>query len=675
MKIGRYAEVVWKCEETHGLLRAWRRLERDLEMRVCEPEEASHATDRKRTEWVIGISPAMEAEEYRLEIGKSGISVTAGDELGVIYALLFFSERFLGVTPFWYWNDQQFDKKEAVTVSEGCYLSPRYRVRFRGWFINDEVLLDAWGQERFDPESGITENFAWEMAMEALLRLGGNMVIPGTDFNSHKYRKLAADMGLWITHHHAEPLGAQMFSRAYPELVPSFREHPELFRGLWDKAIEEQKDCKVIWNLGFRGQGDRPFWADDESFDTPEKRGELISRLILEQYNAVARKIPNPVCCTNLYGEVMELYQQGLIQLPENVIYIWADNGYGKMVSRRQGNHNPRVPALPEKREGKHGMYYHASFYDLQAASHITMLPNSDVFVTEELERAYQAGAEEFLVVNCSNVKPHAFMLDAIARTWGKQEEAYTELYFPRFSSQTANLYRDYFQAMLSYGPHEDDHAGEQFYHYTMRAICHGWMLGRLEEPEKDLVWLTGVQGLTRQTAVVQELVEQGRGRLKAFYEACTMQHASMQLVSEREARLFADSLLLQATLHHKSAEAELSLCEAYGYYLIGKWEEAFVAVGNAAELLQEALSAMDEAGHGKWKGFYDNDCLTDVKFTVYMLENVMSRIRAEGDGPHYYQWARKYTYPGADTKVVLLTNTKNHPLDWELYLAMKGRV
>ena len=48
---------------------------------------------------------------------------------------------------------------------------------------------------------------AWRMVFEALLRLGGNMVIPGTDRNAHRYRKLASDMGLAITHHHAEPLG------------------------------------------------------------------------------------------------------------------------------------------------------------------------------------------------------------------------------------------------------------------------------------------------------------------------------------------------------------------------------------------------------------------------------------------------------------------------------------
>ena len=70
----------------------------------------------------------------------------------------------------------------------------------------------------------------------------------------------------------------------------------------------------------------------------------------------------------------------------DDIIKIWADNGYGKMVSRRQGNANPRVPALPPRGDtSAHGIYYHASFYDLQAASHITMLPNSTEFVAREL--------------------------------------------------------------------------------------------------------------------------------------------------------------------------------------------------------------------------------------------------------------------------------------------------
>ena len=107
----------------------------------------------------------------------------------------------------------------------------------------------------------------------------------------------------------------------------------------------------------------------------------------------VREQIPDAVFCTNLYGEILELYREGCLQIPGDVILIWADNGYGKMVSRRQGNHNPRVSALPEEGDkGRHGTYYHVSFYDLQAANHITMLPNSMEFVEKELTDALRHG-------------------------------------------------------------------------------------------------------------------------------------------------------------------------------------------------------------------------------------------------------------------------------------------
>ena len=669
MRLTSEIAAAWDIAPDSVLERAWGRFLRDVSMTLAEePKE-------KKCHVIITIGEALEPEAYRITVQGQEIHIIGGDELGIIYALLLLSEKFLGVTPFWYWNDQEFTKKEAVEIPEDTYASPRYKLSFRGWFINDEVLLDAWGKDIYDAATGITDNFAFEMAMEALLRLGGNMVIPGTDQNSHKFRKLAADMGLWITHHHAEPLGAKMFARAYPDLIPSYDRYPELFHQLWREAIREQSGNKVIWNIGFRGQGDRPFWADDPSYDTPAKRGALISDLIKKQYNVLCEYMDNPVCCTNLYGEVMELYQQGYISLPENVIYIWADNGYGKMVSRRQGNHNPRIEALPPSPKGRHGIYYHASFYDLQAASHITMLPNSTDFVEKELKNAMEKGVRDFLVVNCSNVKPHTYMLDHIARLWGKQGSAYTNLYFPGCAEETERLYQRYFESMLSYGPNEDDHAGEQFYHYTMRALCHGWLLSGFDEPEKDLVWLTDRRNLWEQAAMLRSIVESGMERMRIYYEECRNMADRLKRNGEalcQEAALFGDSILLQAVIHYKSLQAQQIVCTAYETFRKGELEKAFVEIGQAMECLQEVLDAMKEASHGKWEGFYDNDCLTDVKFTIYTLSRIMGYIRNLGDGPHFFMWALKYMYPDIDHKVVLITNMRNHPEDWELYLAMK---
>ena len=70
--------------------------------------------------------------------------------------------------PFWFWMDQTFEQKESIEVVEQTIYSPKPVIRFRGWFFNDEVLMLKWKYN----ENGID---GWKMALEALLRCGGNM--------------------------------------------------------------------------------------------------------------------------------------------------------------------------------------------------------------------------------------------------------------------------------------------------------------------------------------------------------------------------------------------------------------------------------------------------------------------------------------------------------------------
>ena len=82
----------------------------------------------------------------------------------------------------------------------------------------------------------------------------------------------------------------------------------------------------------------------------------------------------------------------------------------------------------------------------------------------------------------------------------------------------------------------------------------------------------------------------------------------------------------------------------------------------------------MREREHGKWKGFYENDCLCDVKETACCLRRLMGYIRNLGDGPHFYEWQREVTYSEEDKRVVLITNMENHMTYQELYEEMKER-
>ena len=646
--------------------RACLALMRDI-ARCCVPGTEEGTTIQLREE-------AMSAESYRICVENGALIVSAGDVLGTVYGLYRISHDILGVEPFWFWNDQPVEKKFAWAVPADYHVESKPAVvRYRGWFINDEVLLHTWKLDG-------SKHKPWEMAFEALLRLGGNMVIPGTDKNAHIYDKLAADFGLYITHHHAEPLGATMFRRAYPNLTASYAEHPDLFERLWREGIERQRERKVVWNLGFRGQGDCPFWADDPQYDTPEKRGALISALIRRQYDMVQELLPGSPCCTNLYGEVMELYRDGHIHLPEDIIRIWADNGFGKMVTRRQGNHNPRVRALPpEGSRDAHGLYYHASFYDLQAAAHMTMLPNPPSFVRRELREALGLGVKDYWIINCSNIKPHVYVLDFIAAMWRDGDcdpDTHLADYCKRYygaenAAAVAVCLRSFYAHTLPYGEHEDEHAGEQFGNHCARMLVSQWMKDA-SAPCGGMKWAIDAPTLAEQIAWYKRKCEQAVEEYSALLLDC---EAALPTLTGPGRTLFEDSIMLQAKLLQRTYEGSRLAMESLEYAIRKDWLLAFYTAGQAKEAYLAGDRAMREREHGCWHLFYANDCQADVKQSAWLMGVLMGVLRNFGDGPHFYQWQRQFIDPPEDAGIMLILNMENHLDDDELFHLMQARM
>lgn len=662
MKININTDIIYEGTSL-AVKRAVSNLKRDLRMACKEISNPGAVIYLQRKE--------MKAEEFLLKAEDGRFMLQAGDELGFIYGIYEISRSILGIQNFWFWNDQQIEKQDTYTVEEDFrYSSTPWKVRYRGWFVNDEVLIHTWSINR-------SKEKPWEMVFEALLRCGGNMVIPGTDRNARKYRKLAAEMGLYITHHHAEPLGAEMFSRAYPELNPSYDENKEKFQELWKKGIEEQKDKKVIWNIGFRGQGDCPFWENDPKYNTPELRGELMSYLIRQQYEMVKAEDKDAICCTNLYGETMELYQEGYLNLPEDVIKIWADNGFGKMVTRRQGNHNPRICALPaEGGGGKHGIYYHVSFYDLQAANHMTMLPNAPEFVLNELEKVINHGIQDYWIINCSNVKPHVYYLDFISNIWKTgvidietHRREYANMYYGKKNGcYVSEKIREYFKCALSYGKNEDEHAGEQFTNHVARILVSQFIKDEKERAE-ELLWAVTVKTLKEQVLWYTKLCKKGYERYSEYLKKCYQTEWSL---TDNIREFYEDSIVLQAKIHSYCCLGAFRTGEALLEAMDRNWKNAFYKAGKAQRAYLYANQAMRDREHGKWHNFYENECLTDIKQTAWVLDGLMSYLRNLGDSPHFYQWQRELLYSEEDRRVMLIMNMENHLTNQEIFALME---
>lgn len=651
-------------------------LQRDIKKSITD-------VSASETTITLRFDESLEEEQYCLSIGETDILITASDDLGFVYALLFISERYLGIHPFWFWLDQDIERKEYIEIETGFIHSEPYAVRFRGWFLNDEVLLMTWDKQ-------FENQFTWKMAYEALLRCGGNMIIPGTDTMAKINREDAQAMGLYITHHHAEPLGAEMFARVYPDLSPSFIDHREEFISLWKNAIQEQKDTKIIWSLGFRGQGDMAFWEGSEelsaTFDTNEKRANLMNEIIALQKSLVLEQVPKAHFCCNLYGEVMELYNEGLIHMDADIIKVWADNGYGKMCTRRRGRHDPRIPALPNPEDkAAHGTYYHVSFHDLQASGHLTTLPNTLDFVRKELLQAYTLGVDDFWLINSSNIRPHAYPLDFIRELWtGKwlTEKEHADQFAAKYYADQTKLteqvgvedisscLQGYATSTLQYGKEEDQKAGEEFYAYLPRNLARQFIRDKMEAAS-SLLWISRKDTLRGQAEDILNICAKAYPAIERHFISCTV---TATRVTEAKKQLFESTVLLQSRIHYLGIKGLIACIESILAFYKDHYLEAYVKVGDAASIFAKINQYMRASEYDHWIGFYYNDCFSDMKFTSQIMRSLRSYMRMWMDGPDFTLMKEQFLQDKADSNVRLLSTTENHMTDEELYIALKEK-
>ena len=615
----------------------------------------------------VVISSDLATESYTALVQSDRMILTCADELGAMYALLSVSERFLGVKPLDWWHDLHRPTWEHVLIPAQQYTSPTYAVRYRGWFVNDEVLMEGW-------HSCISDRFAvWKRTFEAILRCGGNMVIAGTDrlHDGEALCELAASMGLWITQHHSELLGAKMFSRVYPDLTPSYTENPDAFEALWRESVRNHRGRKVVWAIGYRGQGDMAFWHSDKAAgDDEAARGAYVSRIMRRQMEIVREENPDAVFCTNLYGEMMQMYRNGHLDIPEEVIKVWGDNGFGKMVSRRQNNDNPRVCSMPDADEnGLIGVYWHIGFYDLQAANHITLLQEPPQAVADELTTLIRHHGNTYWNVNVGSIRPHLFMIDLVSRMWrdgscnaAQAAENYAAAYYG--DPEAGKLLTSYAEQAVKYGSNEDDRAGDQFYHFPLRSMLRAFIRGQRQAPLESLRWIGEASSFREQVELLKQIVQPGCGSWRNWQRGCQL--LADQLPVEK-GQLLMNTIGLSGMIHLAGCEGMEAFCQTMCYALDGDELSAFQWADEAICCEKQALAAISQADIGTFAGFYQNDCFTNIKLTIQMLETLRSLLRISGDGDLCYDWEHRYLTLDPACRVLLQTHVTNQLTDEEL--------
>lgn len=150
--------------------------------------------------------------------------------------------------------------------------------------------------------------------------------------------------------------------------------------------------------------------------------------------------------------------------------------------------------------------------------------------------------------------------------------------------------------------------------------------------------------------------MQTAQGSWAAYLDACRRTSATL---CGALAQRFDDHILLQAEIHHTGACGAALFCDAYSAFRDGDIVRAFCAAFLAKEAFARALDGFARSEHGVWKGFYDNDCLTDVRLTVEYLKRLMGWLRTVGEGDDAHRWERSLLTPPEDRRVAMILFTE----------------
>ncbi len=555
----------------------------------------------------FGISDKPGAPEtFSLKVEGKTLAATGADKRGAIYAAYALSEQILGVDPWYFWVDHEPSPRQQIEVAADFNKdsgSPTFG--YRGWFINDEDLLNS-----FAPDPLRENPYSLEMLdriCETLLRMRGNMIVPGTfNFPDERCWELASRRGLILNMHHILVVGLN--TMRWPADVPfSHTKHPEIMEKYWRDCIQAFKGREVVWSVGYRGKGDQPFWTNESGLNTPEERGAVITKAIAKEVELIHEVDPDAKIIANLWMEGSDMMHAGHLKLPENVIQVWPDNGFGRIRDNGQ-------------LKAGQGTYYHTAMLNGGANQLSEMVPPSRIY--HELGRFAQAGATKFLLINVSDIRPVPMTTDCAMRlAWdakpylGKDDRGNMDQFLLDWSrrqfgesvaTEVAKIYTRYFDIPYQQG---DDW-----------QTCHG---------DNFLIWRL------RNMMIKQDLEKARTGGLLASenrpYVAALLADAEslMQKVPAERRGFYESHVLTPIRIH-------LHLLEILENY-------AGAMIHRDAKKAEQALRGYDalflalrRAETGKWPAWYFGECLAGLEENRDIVRVLLAELRGEPAPPQH---------------------------------------
>src|SRR5690606_37917221 len=341
--------------------------------------------------WEKFITTVVENPTPELE---SALVIVGSDKRGTLYGLYDLSTQ-IGISPWHFWADVPAQKHQRLYVTPGIHTMGEPEVQFRGIFINDEApALSGWVGEHY----GKFNAEFYEKIFQLILRLKGNFLWPamwGRMFyvDDPKNKAMADLYGIVIGTSHHEPLGrAHAEWQKFGEGSWDYTKNAENLEGFWREGMQRMDSTETIVTIGMRGDGDEPM--------TEGTAIELLEGIVDKQREIISEVTQKPSDETSqmwaLYKEVQDYYDQGM-RVPEDITLLLCDDNWGNI---------RKLPYLDAKpREGGYGIYYHFDYVG-DPRNYKWMNTNQIERVWEQMNLAYNYGANKLWVVNVGDIKP-----------------------------------------------------------------------------------------------------------------------------------------------------------------------------------------------------------------------------------------------------------------------------
>jgi hypothetical protein len=600
---------------------------------------------------ISSIAPIEGFEQHKLFVHNGNLILQGADIRGTIYAILTFSEKFLGVKPLWYWSGSPFKAIQQIEIP-GSYAfdSGEPYVKYRAWFPNDQDMFDPWRQ---------LSKINNEILYETLLRLKMNTIEiektidytkPGAITDN---TRIIDRYGLIITFHHHSPMNSKlrdwhtywemMGKEGRPEYKLSFMPELEEFWRYNVKTLIDNGIDEIIWGVNFRGDGDIPFWTTFE--DAPEnmkERGEVINNAVSRQVQILKEENGGRLPMTRMifYDEMSDLLAEGFLAPPKEENLIW-----NFVAARRDHFPNEDLRSLSINEDIRLGYYLNLQF--TSTGSHLAQAEGP-----WKMERNYRYVDSKnteplsFSVTNAGNIREHVLTLSANAEmmwnfnTYNSDEFLvnFCKVYFGEEQSETIyDLYKKYFHGYWNQKKNDLPGFERQYifhdlrYKQTIRQLSDKFFDPVDMNPLKDFSW---EQLPNRTFRIVPEdngVQTQIEALIKGTYESynifkkvARMADSLSTLLPPDAGVFFNDNLRFQAHLMMYLNDAVYNYCKAY---VSNSKEEQLTLLRESLYAAEKARLSLYRMAHSQFETWYAHERIFDIDDFVSRIKDTFDTV------------------------------------------------